>query len=73
MEIIVCRIGFVVYDVMKKDMIEWVFWNLECLIGYKFYCMGIIGILIKKVFEEKYFEIKWDIIILKFGFLGGDQ
>lgn len=41
--------------------------------GYKFYCIGIIGMLIQEVLKEKYFDVEWDFIILKFGFLGGDQ
>ena len=33
METIVRRIGLVAHDAMKKDMIEWVLWNSERLIG----------------------------------------
>ena len=40
METIVRRIGLVAHDAMKKDMIEWVLWNSERLIGHKFYCTG---------------------------------
>lgn len=57
----------------EKDMIEWVLWNSERLIGHKFYCTGTTGTLIKKALEEKHPEIKWDITILKSGPLGGDQ
>lgn len=73
METIVRRIGLVAHDAMKKDMIEWVLWNSERLIGHKFYCTGTTGTLIKKALEEKHPEIKWDITILKSGPLGGDQ
>ena len=48
METIVRRIGLVAHDAMKKDMIEWVLWNSERLIGHKFYCTGTTGTLIKK-------------------------
>ena len=67
METIVRRIGLVAHDAMKKDMIEWVLWNSERLIGHKFYCTGTTGTLIKKALEEKHPEIKWDITILKSG------
>ena len=30
---------------MKKDMIEWVLWNSERLIGHKFYCTGTTNII----------------------------
>ena len=43
METIVRRIGLVAHDAMKKDMIEWVLWNSERLIGHKFYCTGTTG------------------------------
>ena len=53
MKTIVRRIGLVAHDAMKKDMIEWVLWNSERLIGHKFYCTGTTGTLIKKALEEK--------------------
>jgi len=43
MKTIVRRIGLVAHDAMKKDMIEWVLWNSERLIGHKFYCTGTTG------------------------------
>lgn len=73
MEKIVRRIGLVAHDAMKADMIEWVLWNSEKLIGHKFYCTGTTGTLIKKALEEKHPDIEWDITLLKFGPLGGDQ
>lgn len=33
-------IGLVAHDAMKKDLIEWVLWNSELLMGHKFYCTG---------------------------------
>ena len=59
METIVRRIGLVAHDAMKKDMIEWVLWNSERLIGHKFYCTGTTGTLIKKALEEKHPEINY--------------
>ena len=48
------KIGLVAHDAMKKDMIEWVLWNSERLIGHKFYCTGTTGTLIIKALEEKH-------------------
>ena len=73
MKTIVRKIGLVAHDAMKKDMIEWVLWNSERLIGHKFYCTGTTGTLIKKALEEKHPETEWYITILKSGPLGGDQ
>ena len=39
-------IGLVAHDAMKKDLIEWVLWNSELLMGNKFYCTGTTGTLI---------------------------
>ena len=63
MKTIVRKIGLVAHDAMKKDMIEWVLWNSERLIGHKFYCTGTTGTLIKKALEEKHPETEWDITI----------
>ena len=38
-------IGLVAHDAMKKDLIEWVLWNSELLMGNKFYCTGTTGTL----------------------------
>lgn len=38
MEKLVRKIGLVAHDAMKKDLIEWVLWNSELLMGHKFYC-----------------------------------
>ena len=40
MEKLIRRIGLVAHDAMKKDLIEWVLWNSELLMGHKFYCTG---------------------------------
>ena len=44
---LVRKIGLVAHDAMKKDLIEWVLWNSERLIGHKFYCTGTTGTLLK--------------------------
>ena len=66
-------IGLVAHDAMKKDLIEWVLWNSELLMGNKFYCTGTTGTLILEALKEKHPEVEWDFTILKSGPLGGDQ
>ena len=73
MKTIVRKIGLVAHDAMKKDMIEWVLWNSERLIGHKFYCTGTTGTLILAALKEKHPDVEWDFTILKSGPLGGDQ
>ncbi|WP_018108312.1 methylglyoxal synthase [Bacteroides propionicifaciens] len=67
------KIGLVAHDAMKKDLIEWVLWNSEILMGHKFFCTGTTGTLIKQALNNKHPEEEWDITILKSGPLGGDQ
>ena len=66
-------IGLVAHDAMKKDLIGWVLWNSELLMGNKFYCTGTTGTLILKALKEKHPDEEWDFTILKSGPLGGDQ
>ncbi len=73
MENVVRRIGLVAHDAMKKDLIEWVVWNSESLIGNKFYCTGTTGTLILEALRQKHPDVEWDFTILKSGPLGGDQ
>lgn len=73
MEKLTRKIGLVAHDAMKKDLIEWVLWNSELLMGHKFYCTGTTGSLIREALKEKYPDVEWDITILKSGPLGGDQ
>lgn len=70
---LVRTIGLVAHDAKKQDLIEWVLWNSERLIGHKFFCTGTTGTLVKKALEEKHPDVKWDFTILKSGPLGGDQ
>jgi len=67
------KIGLVAHDAMKKDMIEWVIWNSDVLMGHKFYCTGTTGTLILAALKEKHPEVYWDFTLLKSGPLGGDQ
>ncbi len=73
MEKLVRKIGLVAHDAMKKDLIEWVLWNSELLMGHKFYCTGTTGTLILAALKEKHPDVEWDFTILKSGPLGGDQ
>ena len=70
---LVRKIGLVAHDAMKKDLIEWVLWNSERLIGHKFYCTGTTGTLIREALKEKHPDVEWDITILIRDRLGGDQ
>ena len=44
-------IGLVAHDAMKKDLIEWVLWNSELLMGNKFHCTGATRTLISKALK----------------------
>ena len=67
---LVRKIGLVAHDAMKKDLIEWVLWNSELLMGHKFYCTGTTGTLILEALKEKHPDVEWDFTILKSGPLG---
>ncbi|MDD4759563.1 MAG: methylglyoxal synthase [Bacteroidaceae bacterium] len=67
------NIGLVAHDAMKKDMIEWVLWNSERLVGHKFYCTGTTGTLILNALKKKHPDVFWDFTIFNSGPLGGDQ
>ena len=73
MEKLIRKIGLVAHDAMKQDLLEWVVWNSELLMGHKFYCTGTTGKLIKEASQAKHPDVEWDITILKSGPLGGDQ
>lgn len=70
---LVRKIGLVAHDGMKKDLLDWVVWNSERLMGHKFYCTGTTGKLIKEALAKKHPDETWDITLLKSGPLGGDQ
>lgn len=70
---LVRHIGLVAHDAMKKDLIEWVLWNSERLMGHKFYCTGTTGTMILEALRAKHPDTEWDFTILKSGPLGGDQ
>ena len=63
---LVRKIGLVAHDAMKKDLIEWVLWNSERLIGHKFYCTGTTGTLIREALKEKHPDVEGEIDYLFF-------
>lgn len=67
------NIALVAHDAMKKDLIEWVVWNSEKLIGHKFFCTGTTGSLVLAALQEKHPDVEWDFTNLRSGPLGGDQ
>lgn len=70
---LVRNIGLVAHDAMKKDLIEWVLWNSERLIGHRFFCTGTTGTMILEALRAKHPDVAWDFTLLKSGPLGGDQ
>lgn len=71
-------IALVAHDNCKKDMVEWVEWNWQSLIGHELVCTGTTGILVENILKEK-LEIEKGLKIpnrltrLKSGPFGGDQ
>ena len=70
------NIALVAHDNRKKDLIEWVEWNLHILVPHKLICTGTTGKLVEETLErivEKDQNFKYTITKLKSGPLGGDQ
>lgn len=70
------NIALVAHDNRKKDLIEWVEWNLNILAAHKLICTGTTGKLVEETVEriaEKGQNFKYSITKLKSGPLGGDQ
>jgi methylglyoxal synthase len=70
------RIGLVAHDNLKKDLLEWVEWNIDILAEHELICTGTTGTLIEDLILKiaknkngKALKIKK----LKSGPLGGDQ
>ncbi|MBA7543843.1 Methylglyoxal synthase [subsurface metagenome] len=69
------NIALVAHDNRKKDLIEWVEWNLEIIVPHKLICTGTTGKLVEEVLKkltEKDHKYKYTITKLKSGPLGGD-
>jgi methylglyoxal synthase len=71
-------IALVAHDNCKKDMVEWVEWNWQSLIGHELVCTGTTGTLVEetlkhKLQDEKGLSIPMRLTRLKSGPFGGDQ
>ena len=71
------NIAIVAHDNRKKDIMEWVEWNVNVLLKHKMTCTGTTGTLIEKAINKKLsesdLENNFEIQKLKSGPLGGDQ
>jgi methylglyoxal synthase len=71
------NIALVAHDNRKKDLIEWVEWNVHVLVEHNLTCTGTTGALIEKSIQSKLAEdeVPEDFVIRKLqsGPLGGDQ
>jgi methylglyoxal synthase len=70
------RIALVAHDNRKSDLIEWVEWNWKILSDHQIICTGTTGRLVEEALKkraEKNGSLKYKIIKLKSGPLGGDQ
>lgn len=60
------KIALVAHDRKKRDLIEWAKFNRDLLAHHKIYATGTTGALLEK-------ELKFSVIQLQSGPLGGDQ
>ncbi len=72
------NVALVAHDNRKRDLIEWVEWNYQVLLGHHLICTGTTGrkieeTLRKKIADEKTSTELKEITLLKSGPLGGDQ
>ncbi len=72
------RIALVAHDNRKKDLIEWVEWNVEILLNHQITCTGTTGRLVEKAIQEKIKQLdlpinEISVQKLRSGPLGGDQ
>jgi methylglyoxal synthase len=70
------RIALVAHDNCKKDMVEWVNWNWDTLLGHRLICTGTTGKLVNEVLKKNAgARHRQEITItkLKSGPFGGDQ
>jgi methylglyoxal synthase len=69
-------IALVAHDNRKKDLVEWVEWNYKDLLEHKLICTGTTGSLVENAIKNKIGskgDLKFQIMKLKSGPLGGDQ
>ena len=71
------NIALVAHDHRKKDMIEWVEWNVSNLLQHCLTCTGTTGRLVEKAIREKQTDLAipddFTMVKLHSGPLGGDQ
>ena len=71
------RIALVAHDNRKKDLVEWVEWNYNILIGHELVCTGTTGGVDRRCVKTKKIALsdgRTPIVYkLKSGPLGGDQ
>ena len=69
-------IALVAHDNCKKDLVEWVNWNWNLLLGHKLICTGTTGKLVEEALLRKIHKghrLKHGIVKVKSGPFGGDQ
>jgi methylglyoxal synthase len=73
------NIALVAHDNRKKDLVEWVEWNVDKLLKHRLTCTGTTGQLVEKTITQKLTETSMDLPTdfmiqkLRSGPLGGDQ
>ena len=71
------NIALVAHDNRKKDLTEWVEWNVHLLLTHQLTCTGTTGNLVEKTIQDKLAEqensSQLTIRKLRSGPLGGDQ
>jgi methylglyoxal synthase len=71
------NIALVAHDNRKKDLIEWIEWNVSILLKHKLTCTGTTGILVEKAIRDKLPDNcvapDFNIHKLRSGPFGGDQ
>lgn len=71
------HIALVAHDNRKKDLIEWVEWNVDVLLKHHLTCTGTTGALVEQAIAERLAKTgatrHVDIHKLRSGPLGGDQ
>jgi len=73
------NIALVAHDNRKKDLVEWVEWNVNNLLGHHLTCTGTTGQLVEQTIKVKLLTLENDAPInfvihkLRSGPLGGDQ
>ncbi len=67
------NIGLIAHDACKKDLVEWVEFNAQCLSCHRLFCTGTTGRLVGEVFKKKHPDLAVELTAFKSGSLGGDQ